>query len=240
MTVLQQIDRRQAQRFQANFQVRVSINGGPEFISETLNFTSKSLAVRSDVEARKGDKVVVRFGDLPSIDGEVARVFPEGFAVVLSAQSLAMMANHQGDAAEQADISAHSTGELKSSSVFRVTCDRPARAQITTAVSYRPGYNRHFLTLMVAGDNAFDDVQHFWLTADGARWMTRAVKIERRGNYCAAYLVLNDWQIHMGAAYGLEISIASGEMKDLRLAIEPQSVADHFAAFEDFKLAVGA
>ena len=90
MTVVQKIDRRQAQRFQAAFNIRFSINGGPEILSNTLNFTSRSLAIRSDVKADKGDRVSVFFGGLPAIDGEVVRVFPEGFAVVLSEASLAM------------------------------------------------------------------------------------------------------------------------------------------------------
>lgn len=242
MTVVQKIDRRQAQRFQAAFNIRFSINGGPEILSNTLNFTSRSLAIRSDVKAVKGDRVSVFFGGLPAIDGEVVRVFPEGFAVVLSEASLAMMA-HTHDRAELAAQRLGFNAEPVTSPFIHVSSNIRARALITSSVNDEPGHTRHFLSIVTADPARLDNISAIWISADGTRWTANALKFERRHTRGIAVMALNDWQIHMGAAYGLKISVIDEELNEWSLEIDGDQISGHLEMLpqpEPFKLAVNA
>lgn len=241
MTVVQHINRRQAHRYEAAFKVRFAINGGPEIDSDTMNFTSRSLAIRADVNARKGDLVSVRFGGLPSIEGEVARVFPEGFAIVLSQDSLALLTHPMlAETADRFDFGALGAMGLLTSPMIRTRSRRPARALLSTATDYRPGHNRHFLTLIAAGADAFAHASNVWIASESTRWITQLLRLERRGQYSVAILMLNDWQLHMGSAYDLRVTVPAGEMKEWALVIPGEAICDHLETIEPVRLAVGA
>ncbi|GJL90742.1 hypothetical protein [Hyphococcus sp.] len=242
MTVVQKIDRRGAQRFQASFNIRFSVNGGPEILSNTLNFTSRSLAIRSETAASIGDRIAIKFGGLPTIEGEVARVFPEGFAVVLSDASLAMMA-HTHEPSQTSTQSLGYTGDTISSPMIRPSSKSPARIVITSSLDGEPGFTRHFLTIVTADQDTLKNVSAIWISADQTRWTANALRFEQRRNRSLAVMALNDWQAHMGAAYGLKVSIINKDMNEWTLEI----AADHFAeqlenltAQEEFKIAVNA
>ena len=238
MSVVEPIDRRKAQRFHAAFDVRFSVNGGPEVLSDTLNFTSRSLAIRSDAAVQTGDVVDVRFGGLPDIKGEVVRVFPEGFAVVLSNASLEMMTRGHAPATEaQTD---HDMGLSVTSPFIRVASSFPARALISSGLDFEPGYNRHFLSIITADPAMLENINTVWIGAHGTRWVASALRFERRNNRGVAVMALNDWQTHMGAAYGLKLSIISEEMSEWTVEIAADPIAAHLETLHPEQFAVNA
>lgn len=238
MTVVQKIDRRQAQRFKGAFKALFSINNGPEQISDTLNFTSRSLAIRSDSEARKGDLVTVRFTGLPMIDGAVVRVFPEGFAISLSERSLALMTN--ADPLEVTGAPLRTAADNVTSPFLAVEAPFPARALITSGLGYTPGYNRHFLSLVTADPNALSRARNIWITAESTRWIAAGLRFERRKNRGIAVMMLNDWQLHMGAAYGLRLTLVGEEMAESTIEIDADQIGMHLDDLEPELLAVSA
>ena len=242
MTVVQKIDRRQAQRYDAAFDIRFSINGGVDVVSKTLNFTSRSLAIRSDVLAQKGDEISISFGGLPAINGEIVRIFPEGFAVVLSEESLSLMAHTHPNCSQTAFHAAGVAGpvETATSPFIRTHSDISSRVLITSGIGYQPGYNRHFLSIITAEAKPLENVSAIWLHADGVRWTANALNFERRNNRGIVVMALNDWQIYMGAAYGLKISIANEDLKEWSLEIDAAPIADHLDTLSPLKMAVNA
>jgi hypothetical protein len=240
MTVVQKIDRRQAQRFKGAFKARFSINNGPEQISDTMNFTSRSLAIRSDCEARKGDRVSVRFAGLPVIEGEIVRVFPEGFALTLSERSLALMSHTDPlDLASGAPLRSTAADNI-TSPFLAVRAPFPARALITSGLGYTPGYNRHFLSIVTADPGAIARARNIWITAEATRWIAAGLRFERRKNRGIAVMVLNDWQLHMGAAYGLGLTIVGEEMMESKIDIDADQIGLHLDDLEPELLAVSA
>ncbi|PQA86784.1 hypothetical protein [Hyphococcus luteus] len=238
MSVVENIDRRRAERYEAAFGVRFSVNGGPEHLSPALNFTSRSLAIRSDMPVRAGDHVDVRFGGLPDIKGEVARVFPEGFAIMLSKGSLAMMT--RSDLQAQ-DTESEAAPELSISSPFiRVNSPVAARALLSSSLDDEPGYNRHFLSILTADPAVLENVGKIWISAETTRWVASGLRIERRGNRGLAVMGLNDWQAHIGAAYGLKLTFVGDEMQEWTVEIEAEPVAAHLETLAPAKLAVNA
>lgn len=236
MSIASAINRRQARRYEAAFGVRVSVNGGPEFLSHTLNFTSRSLAIRTGVPVEAGDHVDVRFGALPDIKGEVARVFPEGFAIVLCEASLEMMRR-----ARAPEAAPREAPELSVTSPFiRVSAPFPARAVITSGADAEPGFNRHYLTIVSADALLLAQAESIWVSAGDTRWVASGLRFERRNNRGLAVMSLNDWQVHMGAAYGLRLTIAGGDMKELSMQIAADPIAEHLEALAPAKLAVSA
>ncbi len=242
MTVVQTIDRRQAQRYQAGFDIRFSINGGAEIVSNTLNFTSRSIAIRSDVLAQKGDCITISFAGLPAIDGEIVRVFAEGFAVVLSEDSLALMAHAHPRNSESAFHAAGAAGpvETATSPFIRAHSNVPSRALISSGVGYQPGYNRHFLSIVTADPAALENITAVWIGADSVRWTANALKFEQRNNRGIAVMSLNDWQAHMGAAYGLKLTFMSETYGAWTLEIDADPIADQLASLSPVQMAISA
>lgn len=242
MTVVQTIDRRQAQRYKAGFDIRFSINDGAEIVSNTLNFTSRSIAIRSDVLAQKGDRIAICFSGLPAIEGEIVRVFPEGFAVVLNEGSLALMAHTHPGNGHSAFHAAGVSGpvETQNSPFIRTHSSVQARALISSGVGYQPGYNRHFLSIVTADPGALENIKTIWINADGVKWTAKALKFEQRNNRGIAVLSLNDWQVHMGAAYGLKIAIMSEAGAEWTLDIDAEPIADHLDSLSPMQMAISA
>ncbi len=242
MTVVQKIDRRQAQRFQAAFDIRFSINSGPEILSNILNFTSRSLAIRSGASAKKGDRIAIYFGGLPVIEGEVVRAFPEGFAVMLNEASLAMMA-HTHERPGHSSLVPDFTADAVTSPFIRPKAKIQTRALISSGAGFEPGYNRHFLSIITANPEALTNVSTIWISAEGTRWTANALRFERRNNRGIAVIALNDWQAHMGAAYGLKISVMNEALNEWSLEIAAADISDHLEnlqAPQKYKLAVNA
>lgn len=243
MTVVQTIDRRSAQRYKAAFDIRFSINGGPEVLSDTLNFTSRSLAIRSDIKAKHGDHLAVRFSGLPELEGQVIRVFPEGFAATLNKASLEMMAqadDRRAVAASGLNDAAGFAENTTTSPFMRTKSSIAARALLTSGYGYEPGYNRHFLSIITTETDIFGQVSNVWVRADGARWIANALRLEKRKTGSMAVMALNDWQTYMGAAYGLKISIVDSTLREQTIDIDAAPIAAHLDSLTPFKVAVSA
>lgn len=243
MTVVQTIDRRNAQRYKATFDIRFSINGGPEVVSNTLNFTSRSLAIRSDMPARRGDQVAVRFGSLPELSGKIVRTFPEGFAATLCQKSLDMIARADDrsaikilDAHQPADFAENTA----TSPFIDTKSETPARALLTSGFGFEPGYNRHFLSIITEDPAAFECARNVWVSAEGTRWIASGLRFEQRKTSAMAVTALNDWQTYMGAAYGLKISIIDTQMRERSIEIAAGPIAAHLESLTPFKIAVSA
>ena len=242
MNAIQNSIHKRAPRIDAALQVRFSINGGPDHISNTLNFTSRSVAIRSECPANKGDHVAVRFGGLPAIEGEVVRVFPEGFAVVLDEASLSMMKEeHASDnKAHKFDIGDADTLNNIASPLMRTRAPFQARARISTVFSNCHGANRHILSIITADPQNLAKFNNVWISAAESRWPARSLRVQRRGNRGVALMALNDWQLHMAAAYGLSVSIISGQMDEWTIEIDADPIADHLDSLVPQKMAVNA
>ncbi|WP_425408626.1 hypothetical protein [Hyphococcus sp.] len=242
MNAISEYERRRAPRREAALFVRFSINGGPEHISRTLNFTSKSLAIRSDCTARKGDHVVVSFGSLPSISGEVARTFPEGFAVLLNETSLELM-SHTEDKLQselKEDFSALYAADPVVSPFIRATSTCSARMRIATVENPQNNFKQHYLSVIAAERMLFKNIASIWIKSNETRWTARAITIMRPNDRCYGVIALNDWQLHMAAAYGLTVCIVNKDLEDWSFAIGAAPVANHILTLEPPEMAISA
>lgn len=230
---------RQSPRFDAALQVRYSINGGPDHFSDTLNFTSRSLAIRSDAPAQKGDQVEVRFGCLPPIGGAVVRVFPEGFAVILNEQSLSMMTPAQAESLE-AGIGRQSTEPEIVSPYIRTKSRHPARARIATLRRSGAATNRHSLSVITTAPEALNRINTVWISADETRWTASALKFQHRQTHSIAVMTLNDWQLHMAAAYGLSVTVVGADVSEWTIDLSPTPIAAHLERIDPSEQALSA
>lgn len=233
MNTGQETNLRQSPRFHAALEVRFSINGGPEEVSSTLNFTTRSLAIRSECEVSKGDSVAVRLGGLPVISGEVVRIFPEGFAATLDAASLKLMATgeNQISTAKIEDVDLRDKSKNLSSPFIRAESSIPTRAQLTTSTIHSNSAHRHLLTLVTSDPAAVSGINTIWLAASETRWTAQALRFHSRGNRGIAVMNLNDWQLHMGAVYGLCVSIIKDDLSEQIIKIAADPIAEHIAQF---------
>jgi hypothetical protein len=74
-------DARRYHRVPLRLPVSVIINAGEEIDGALLNISPGGLAVLAEAKPLPGDAVSVRIKDLDVIDGTVARIFPDGFAI---------------------------------------------------------------------------------------------------------------------------------------------------------------
>ena len=72
---------RRYRRIPIDLPARASINGVEEVHGKLLNMSPGDLAMKADAAPRIGDAAVVYIPELDVIEGTVARVFPDGFAL---------------------------------------------------------------------------------------------------------------------------------------------------------------
>ena len=125
-----------------------------------------------------------------------------------------------------------------SSPFIRVNAPFPARAVITSGVDDEPGFNRHYLSII--GEPPLAHAESIWVSAGDARWVAGGARCERRNNHGVAVIALNDWQAHMGAAYGLRLSIVGDDMEELTLELAADPIAEHLETLAPVNLAVSA
>ncbi|WP_411820294.1 hypothetical protein ABFZ85_02380 [Hyphococcus formosus] len=231
MSAKPETNSRRSPRFNAALEVRFSINGGPEEVSNTLNFTTRSLAIRSECDVAKGDSVAVRLGGLPVLSGQVVRVFPEGFAATLDDASLKLMAGGQKEVslAPFGEIDIRDKSKNKSSPFINAESAVPTRIQITTSLAHEIDAHRHLITLVTADPAAVSGINTIWLSASETRWTAQALRFHSRGNRGIVVMNLNDWQLHMAAAYGLTISMIKDNLDEQLIEIDAQPIAEHLA-----------
>ena len=225
MTILQHPDRRSAQRISKALKVVFSVNGGPPVHeSDTINFTARSVAIRSDCPVSQGDRIIAWVDDLPEIEGAVVRVFDEGFALRLSDASLALVAHGGKDVDAEKDAAAGENNKVLSP-VFRIDAPAPAWAQITTCCKVRNDI--HYLTVVTSGAMDTNDVGNVWIGADDARWTARIVSAKNHNDQATICILLNDWQLRMAAKNGLDFTILSSRLKEWQAHIHPQHIKAH-------------
>jgi len=74
-------DARRYKRVSLNMPAHIVINTVDEYEGRLLNISPGNLAVMAETNAVPGDAAIVRVKDLDVIEGTVARVFPDGFAI---------------------------------------------------------------------------------------------------------------------------------------------------------------
>ncbi len=86
-------DERRYRRISLDLPAQIVVNTVDECEGRLLNISPGNLAVIADIKTVPGDAVVLRIKDLDVIEGTVARVFPDGFAVsfVLSKKRRAIL-----------------------------------------------------------------------------------------------------------------------------------------------------
>ena len=231
MTFIQHPDRRTAERFEKTLKVRFTINNGPEQTSDTINFTARSVAIRSDCPVKKHDKIVAYVDDLPEIKGSVIRVFDEGFAICLNDSSLALI-THAG--AEIPDLTGVKTPDEDAdrilSPIFRIDAPAPAWGQITTARFGGGDTAKHFLSIVTTGAIDINDVHKVWVSIDGSRWTAQLIQSRRENNQAMFVILLNEWQLRMAAKDGISITILSAELKEWQARLSAGPIDAHRAA----------
>lgn len=72
---------RRFRRIPIEADARIIINGIDEYAGKVINISPGDLAVRSDARTVTGDAAVVYVAGLDVVEGRVARLFPDGFAL---------------------------------------------------------------------------------------------------------------------------------------------------------------
>ncbi len=74
-------DERRYRRISLNLPAQIVVNTVDHYEGELLNISPGDMAIIADTKVVPGDAVVVRIKGLDVIEGTVARIFPDGFAV---------------------------------------------------------------------------------------------------------------------------------------------------------------
>ncbi|MEL7485961.1 MAG: PilZ domain-containing protein [Pseudomonadota bacterium] len=72
---------RRYRRIALDLPVRITINAMDDYEGRLLNISPGDMAIQLDADAATGDAIVVAISGLDIIEGRVARIFPDGFAV---------------------------------------------------------------------------------------------------------------------------------------------------------------
>lgn len=231
MTFIQHPDRRKAERFEKALKVRFTVNGGPEQSSDTINFTARSVAIRSDVPVRKNDRIVAQVEDMPEIHGSVIRVFDEGFAICLTDSSLALVTHAGADIPTLKDTVVSDEDRRRIlSPVFRADAPAPAWTQITTARTSRSDAEKHLLSLVTTGAIDLNDIHNVWISIDEGRWTAQIIQTKQKNNQSMIVLLLNEWQLRLAAKHGLTVTILSSRLREWQAHLHQDPIADHVRA----------
>jgi hypothetical protein len=80
-------DRRLHKRFKVSLPGRFMLPDQSEHACKTIDLSPGGVAIASNVSVEPGDRIVGQFEHIGSVVGQVARIFPGGFAIALSATS---------------------------------------------------------------------------------------------------------------------------------------------------------
>jgi len=232
MVNIQQNDLRRTRRINATLQVRFSVNGGPEQVSDTMNFTYRSLAIRSECGVAKGDRVVAMIGDLPALKGDVVRVFDEGFAILLTEMSLALTAHAETELPRNYEDppAGDKTSARIAGPMFKIDAPFPSWARIATSRQGCAG--RHYLSIITTDTIDINAIRSVWISIDDARWVARVLQTSKRGKQTVIVILLNDWQLHMAAVYGLSVSIICTQLYEWTANIDAPPIKAHVTSLE--------
>lgn len=238
----QQDCRRRARRINATLQVKFSINNGPEEVSDTLNFTYRSLAIRSCCAVEKGDKVVAKIGNLPALKGNVVRVFDEGFAMQLTEMSLALTAYAETELPRE-DQDEHASDKEHTRMIgpmFKADAPFPSWARIATSRPGATGADRHYLSIITTDSIDLDAIKSVWISIDETRWVARLLQASKRGKQSVIVIMMNAWQLHMAATFGASVSIICDQLYEWTADMDAPPFADHVQLIDPQEKALSA
>lgn len=72
---------RRYKRISLNLPARIVINAVDEYEGRLINISPGDMALIADTKAVSGDAAVIHIKDLDVIEGTIARIFPDGFAI---------------------------------------------------------------------------------------------------------------------------------------------------------------
>jgi len=225
--------RRRAARTESALTVRFTVNGGPEHFSDTLNFSSRSLAIRTDLPVKVGDCVRAAIEYFPPLEGAVVRVWAEGFAVALNEATLTPEALARGSgeadgARDGVDLASALADGPVAGRLTRMEAPHPCWFSITRAGL--PPSPQPRLLLITTAPLARDTICSTWISVAGTRWLARAIDAQRRDGRSILILRINDWQLQKAAEFGLTFTAIMKSLEEWTAKASPEAVESHLAA----------
>lgn len=235
-------DRRRARRLDAALPVTVTLNGGTPELCETINFTYRSLAVRTALAAQEGDEVTAVIDGLPKLEGYVVRVFDKGFAVRLNEISIALVASVTAKSPRltYSDAAAVISSRRVISPMFTIDASTPSWGRFTASRLPRDANERHMLSIVTTEIIEPSDIESVWVSIDETRWVARLRQARRRGAQSIVIVLLNEWQFGMAADHGLSVSITRREATPWTATVAADSVYNHLLALRPEMTALSA
>lgn len=226
---MQHIDRRSETRQARAEKVRFEVNGGPAHTSDTLNFTRKSIAIRSRVPVKKGDKVRVTIETLPPFEGFVVRHWDEGFAIRLTDEARAI-----------ADDIRPNEASMKLGRSDIADCARlvPVNASgpCWFGICRRSG-RKERCSLLVAASHSFvaDNIQSVWISIGDMRTVARVLGIKSDDQESLLLLRIDDLQLQYARKHGLAVTVLSPRLEEWCASASPGAVEELLFADESWE-----
>lgn len=225
--------RRSAARRESSLTVRFTVNGGPEQFSDTLNFSSRSLAIRTALAVRIGDKVRAVIDHFPPLDGLVVRVWDEGFAVALDEATMTPEAigGEMGpsDGGDDFALESALAGGPVAGRLTRMEAPHAAWFSITAAPAFSSTQPRRLLLLTTA-PLARETLFSTWISVADTRWLARPIDARRRDGQSILMMRINEWQMQKAAQFGLTFTAIMKSLEEWTATASPETVAAHLTA----------
>lgn len=207
--------------------MRFSVNDGPEHFSDTINFSPRSLAIRTDLPVKAGDRVRAEIEHFPTLEGVVARIWDEGFAIILSEAAMNAKGVSFGHPGELHLASALADGPVAG----RLTPLKAPHASWFSITSRGQPHTHHRrLLLITTAPLSRDTIHSIWLSVAGTRWLARAIDARRSDGQSILVMRVNDWQLKNAAEYGLTFTVIMKSMTEWTASAPPEAVSAHLSA----------
>lgn len=232
MSTTPSICRRSAVRRDASLTVRFTVNGGAEQFSDTLNFSSRSLAIRTALVVRIGDRVRALIDHFPPLEGLIARVWDEGFAVALeeatlTPEAIAGQENHFGG--DDLTLESALAGGPVAGRLSRMEAPHASWFSITGPIAPTSQQDRRLLLLTTA-PLARETLFSTWISVADTRWLARPIDARRRDGQSILTMRINEWQMRKAAEFGLTFTAIMKSLEEWTASASPEAVAAHLEA----------
>lgn len=219
-------------RREASLTVRFSVNGGPEQFSDTLNFSTRSLAIRAAIAVRIGDKVRAVIDHFPPLDGQIVRVWNEGFAVALNEATMtpeAIGGDGNGVGGDDLTLESALAGGPVAGRLSRLDAPHASWFSITAPTMPMSRQQRRLLLLTTA-PLARETLLSTWISVGGTRWLARPIDARRRDGQSILMMRINEWQMRKAAEFGLTFTAIMKSLQEWTASASPEAVAVHLEA----------
>lgn len=222
--------RRREDRTNAALTARFSVNDGPEYFSDTINFSLRSLAIRTDLPVRAGDRVRAMIEHFPPIDGVVARVWDEGFAVSLDEATMTPEAIAREACARDCgidhDLASALVGGPVSGRLSRLEAPHASWFSITAAGPSPSTQQRRLLVVTTAPLDR-ETLFSTWISVAGTRWLVRPIDARNRDGQSILMMRINEWQMQKAAEFGLTFTAILKSLHEWSAEASAEAVAAH-------------